>query len=267
MKNILITGCAGGMGFATCNLLTNKGYNVYGLDYKIPQEEFNWQFCMCDLTDMKSVEHTFEEISAQLDSSFDAIVHLAGKYDANSLIEISENDFKGIFDINVFAIYRVNKVFYPLLSKEGKIVITSSELAPLDPLPFTGIYAITKSTISKYVYSLRMELQLQGQKVIEIRPGAVSTGLLNISQNRINNFVDNTKLYKISGKNFLDITNSIEAKSINPEKISELVYKILSSNKPKFVYKINRNVLLLILNILPGRLQTWIIKQILKTNK
>ena len=267
MKNILITGCAGGMGFATCNLLLDKGYNVYGLDYKKPQEEFNWQFCMCDLTDMKSVKHAFEEISVQLDSSFDAIVHLAGKYDANSLIEISEDDFKGIFDINVFAIYRVNKIFYPLLSKDGRIIITSSELAPLDPLPFTGIYAITKSTISKYVYSLRMELQLQGQKVIEIRPGDVSNGLLNISQDRINNFVDNTKLYKISGKNFLDITNSIEAKSILPEKIAQLVYKILCWKNPKFVYKINRNILLLILNILPCRMQTWIIKLILKDSK
>lgn len=264
MKNILVTGCAGGMGFSTCNLLAKNGYSVYGLDYKEPSEEFDWQFFMCDLTDINSVEHVYEEISAQLDSSFVAIIHLAGKYDLNSLIEISEEDFYSIFNINVFAIYRVNKVFYPLLSKEGRIVITASELAPLDPLPFNGIYSITKTTIEKYCHSLRMELQLHGQKVIEIRPGAVETGLLNISQNRINSFVENTNLYKVSGKNFLKITNNVESKSISPEKIAELIVKILKIKNPKFIYNINRNPLLLILNALPDRFQTWVIKFILK---
>lgn len=267
MKNILITGATGGMGFATCALLSSKGYNVYGLDYKEPTGEFNWHFCMCDLTDMKSVEHAYEEISANLNSPFDAIVHLAGKYDLNSLIEMSEEDFLSIFNINVFAIYRVNKVFYPLLSKDGRIVITASELAPLDPLPFNGIYSITKTTIEKYCHSLRMELQLHGQKVIEIRPGAVDTGLLNISQNRINSFVENTNLYKVSGRNFLKITNSVESKSISPEKISELILKILNLKNPKFIYNINRNPLLLLLNALPDRFQTWIIKLILKDKK
>ncbi len=264
MKNVLITGVAGGMGYASATLLEKNGYKIYGLDYKEPVGEFNWQFFKCDLTDMQSVKHTYENISAQLDSPFDAIIHLAGKYDLNSLIEISEEDFIGIFNINVFAIYRVNKVFYPLLSKEGRIVITASELAPLDPLPFNGIYSITKSTIEKYCHSLRMELQLHGQKVIEIRPGAVNTGLLDISQNKINDFVNNTNLYKVSGKNFLDITNKVESKSIPAIKIAELIYKILLKRNPKFIYNINRNPLLLILNALPNRFQTWIIKLILK---
>ncbi len=263
MKNVLITGVAGGMGNATATLLENKGYNVYGLDYKKPVGEFNWQYFKCDLTDMNSVKHAYEEISAQLDSPFNAIIHFAGKYDMNSLIEMSEEDFFGIFNINVFAIYRVNKVFYPLLSKDGKIVITASELAPLDPLPFNGIYGITKTTIEKYCHSLRMELQLHGQKVIELRPGAVETKLLDVSTNRIQKFVDNTKLYKVSGKKFLKITNSIEAKSIPTTKIAELVYKILCAKNPKFIYNINRNPLLLILNALPDRFQTWIIKKLL----
>ena len=32
MKNILITGAAGGMGYATCKYLTEKGYKVFALD-------------------------------------------------------------------------------------------------------------------------------------------------------------------------------------------------------------------------------------------
>ena len=48
----------------------------------------------------------------------------------------------------------------PLLKKGSKIIITTSELAPLDPVPFTGSYAVTKGALDKYAYSLRMELQL-----------------------------------------------------------------------------------------------------------
>lgn len=62
-----------------------------------------------------------------------------------------------------------------MLANGGRIVITSSELAPLDPLPFTGLYAITKSAVEKYAYSLRMELSLHGISVSVIRPGAVNT--------------------------------------------------------------------------------------------
>ena len=38
MKNILITGAAGGMGKAACRLFAKNGYNVFGLDvsYLVP---------------------------------------------------------------------------------------------------------------------------------------------------------------------------------------------------------------------------------------
>lgn len=198
------------------------------------------------------------------DSMFlDGIIHAAGKYDLNSLVEMPEKDFVGIFEINVFAIYRVNKAFIGLLGKGSRIVITASELAPLDPLPFTGIYGITKTTIEKYCHSLRMELQLLGIKVIELRPGAVRTGLLDHSMNRIDSFVNETELYKYSGQNFKKIATSVESKSITPETLAEFIFKVFNKRNPKFIYNINRNPLLLLLNALPDRFQTWVIKQIL----
>ena len=64
-----------------------------------------------------------------------------------------------------------------MLKNGSKILITTSELAPLDPLPFTGIYAVTKGALDKYAYSLRMELQLLGMRVSVLRAGAVDTGI------------------------------------------------------------------------------------------
>ena len=58
------------------------------------------------------------------------------------------------FKINLGGVFLVNKILLPLLEKGSKIVITTSELAPLDPLPFTGIYAVTKAALEKYAFSL-----------------------------------------------------------------------------------------------------------------
>ena len=51
---------------------------------------------------------------------------------------------------------------------------------------------------------------------------------------------------------------------IAPIKIAKKAYKIASKKKPKFIYAINRNKLLLLLNVLPKRTQFWVIKAILK---
>ena len=261
-KTILVTGAAGGMGLAVCRLLDEKGYQVYGLDIREPDAKVNWIFVQADLTDMRSVEAAKDLIQGQTDQ-IDAIVHLAGKYDLNSLVEMSEEDFTGIFDRNVFSVYRVNKVFLPMLKKPGRILITTSELAPLDPLPFTGIYGITKTALEKYCHSLRMELQLLDHQVIELRPGAIKTKLLNDSQEKLEQFTKNTQLYQFSGKNFKEIVDKVEARHISAEAIAQLVWKILTASRPKFVYNINRNKLLLLYNLAPDRIQAKAIKMIL----
>ena len=142
--------------------------------------------------------------------------------------------------------------------------MVSSELAPLDPLPFTGLYAITKSTIEKYAYSLRMELQLLNYKVILIRPGAVDTGLIEISTTKLDNFTNNTTHYQYNAQRFKNIVNSVESKKVSPNKIANLIYKASIKKRPKYVYNINRNKGLLILNMLPKSWQHKIIKNILK---
>ena len=263
MKYVLISGCSGGMGLETVKKFTSNGYFVFGLDIKDNKEEIeNFEFIKTDLRDLNSIKSAFEVIKSKT-NELDSIISMAGIYDLNSLIEMSEEDFIKIFDSNVFSIYRLNKVFVPLLKKKGKVIVVSSELAPLDPLPFTGIYGITKSTIEKYAYSLRMELQLLDLQVVVIRPGAVATTLLDVSTTRIEDFTKSTEYYQYNASRFKKITESVESRKISPIKIANLTYKIVNKKKPRYIYKINRNPLLLLLNALPQRLQNWIIKKIL----
>ncbi len=262
MKKILITGVLGGMGRATAQLLSDEGFTVYGID-RSESCDLPIKYISADITDRNSVAEIYDEISAITDS-LDGIVHFAGIYNLDSLVEISEDDFVRIFNINLFGMYRINKAFMPLMKSGGRIVITSSELAPLNPLPFTGLYAITKTAVEKYAYSLRMELNLKGIKVSVIRPGAVKTNMLGASTTALDKFCAGTNTYSYNAKRFKKIVNSVENKNIPPQKIAKSVKKALTKAHPKYIYNINRNFLLRLLNLLPPKWQVAVITGILK---
>ena len=251
------------MGYAAVRAFKDDGYFVFALDRQVKEAEDGVMPIQVDLTSIEQIKTAYNRIREMTNEVY-AIAHFAGMYNLDSLVEMSEDNFTRIFDVNVFSVYRVNKVFLPLLSWGSRILITTSELAPLDPLPFTGIYAVTKSALDRYAYSLRMELQLLGISVCVLRPGAVDTGMLGVSTAALDRFCENTELYSCNAKRFKKIVDSVEARNVKPEKVGKLALKILEAKKPKQVYKINRNPLLLLLNLLPKRLATYIIKLILK---
>ena len=262
-KTVLITGAGGGMGQAVCRRLLELGWTVFGLDRQAPGSAEKLCFIPPDLTDAASVEEACARVRQQTEH-LDAIVHLAGVYDLDSLVEMDEQAITRLFQVSLFGVYRVNRAFFPLLSKGSRIVITSSELAPLDPLPFTGIYGISKAALEKYADSLRMEVNLHGISVSVIRPGAVKTGLLDVSTRALDRFCAETKYYPCNAERFRRIVNSVEAKHVPPERIAGRVEKALTAKCPKYTYNVNRNPLLRLLNLLPKRLQVSIIRGILK---
>lgn len=262
-KYALITGAYGGMGYAAAKALAGAGFTVFALDKKVGEQEENILPIQADVTSVESIQNAFKQVQ-KTTNELCAIVHFAGGYMLDSLIEMGEEEFERIFKINLYGVFYINKIFKPLLKKGSKILITTSELAPLDPLPFTGIYAITKSALDKYAYSLRMELQLLDIDVSVLRAGAVSTGMLGVSTAALDRFCEKTIYYSCNSERFREIVNGVEAKSVSAEKIAKKTLKILHKKHPKFAYAVNRNKLLLLLNALPKRLQFFAIKKILK---
>ena len=263
MKSILITGAYGGMGRATAHLLAKKGYRVFALDIKKGEEHEGIIPVEADITSSESIERAFAFVKEQTDELF-AIIHFAGVYMLDSLVEMDESEFDKIYNINLKGAYLVNKIFLPLLKKGSRIIITTSELANLDPLPFTGIYAIMKGALDKYAFSLKMELQLLGISVSVLRAGAVETDMLGASTKALDRFCEKTEIYSCNASRFKSIVESVEARNIKPEKIAKKTLKILEKKKPGFAYSINRNPLLSLLSILPKSMQFWAIKQVLK---
>ena len=262
-KSVVVTGAYGGMGRAAIKALAERGYRVFALDKNVEEGSENIVPFQVDVTDETSVYEAFHWISEMTDSIY-AIVHFAGVYMLDSLVEMENDDFEKIFKINLGGVFLVNKTFMPLLCEGSRILITTSELAPLDPLPFTGIYAVTKSALDKYAYSLRMELQLKGIKVSVLRAGAVDTGMLGVSTDALDRFCKKTEIYTCNASRFKQIVERVEARKISPAKLADKAVGILAKRKTRFSYSINRNPLLLMLNALPKKLQLWIIKQVLK---
>ena len=264
MKYVVVTGASGGMGRKTVELLANSGFFVFALDKKECERRENVVWIETDVTDEKCVATAAEKVLNVTGELF-AVIHFAGVYALDSFIEIGTEELERIFRINLFGAMLVNKSFAKFLKSGSRIVITTSELAPLNPLPFTGIYAVTKAALDKYAFSLAMEMQLLGVSVSVLRAGAVKTALLGASTVALDKFCDKTELYTCNAARFKRIVDKVEARCVPPEKIAAKTLKILKKKHPKFAYSINRNPLLLMLNVLPRGLQLKIIKRVLKT--
>ena len=307
--NVLVTGAAGGMGRAVCELLSRQGYGVWGIDLpeRLPEPAPQagpdsrpkgagerpaqvsaarpgaaetalpepaetepalpsgrpGRYLSADVTDPASLEAAREQIAREA-GTLGAIVHMAGIYRLDSLIEMPEAELHRVFEVNFFGVCRVNQLFLSLLGPKSRILITTSELAPLDPLPFTGVYAVSKAALEKYAFSLRMEVQLLGHSVVVIRPGAVKTGLLAVSTEGLERFCQNTKLYPCNAARFRAIVNKVETRSVPPAAVAKKVLSALRARRPRLVYNLNRNPGLRLLHLLPDRLQTALIGRILK---
>ena len=266
MKSVLITGAYGGMGYATVKRLNELGYKIFALDLNVKEKEENVIPIKTNITDINSVKNAFNIVKEHTDK-IDCILHFAGIYNLNSLVEIPEEDFDKIVKVNFMGAFYVNKTFLPLLSSGSKIIITTSELAPISPLPFTGLYAVTKTALDRYAFSLRMELQLLGISVSVLRAGAVKTDMLGVSTSALDKFCNETKLYSCNAERFKRIVNGVEAKHVNALVIAKKMQKIMDKKKPKFAYSVNNNFLLKLYKILPTRLKFWAIKKILKNKK
>ena len=88
--------------------------------------------------------------------------------------------------------------------------------------------------------------------------------MLGVSTDALDRFCEHTQLYTCNAARFRRIVGQVEARRVPPDAIAGKMLHILRAKRPGFVYTINRNPLLLLLNILPKRLQLWAIRQVLK---
>ena len=227
------------------------------------EEKDNLLSFPCDITNENELLKIKEVLKIK-NIELDLIINIAGIHKMASLVEEDFSKIKSLIDINLLGTMLVNKTFHSLLKENGRIIITTSEVATYDPMPFNGLYNVSKAALDSYAQALRQELNLINQKVITIRPGAIKTPLSNNSLEDTKVLAESTILYKKQSYKFYKLVKNFMGTPITPIKIAKLIYKGSTSKHPKLIYKKHRNIGLILLNMLPKRLQCFIFKELLK---
>jgi len=259
--NLLITGTASGIGKATAEYFAQRGHAVYSIDLSPVYIDGVCSF-PADITDADSLFKVKKYLQTN-NIVLDTVINIAGIHMMASLVESDYHRMKKIIDVNLTGTMLVNRVFHGCLAKNGRIVIITSEVAGFDPMPFNGLYNVAKTALDSYAQALRQELNLIGQKVVTVRPGAVETPLSSGSIRATQSLADSTALYVKQAKNFAGLAAKFMGTPIKSETLAALIYKAATVKHPKLIYKKHQNIGLVLLNTLPKRLQCAVIKLLL----
>lgn len=277
----LVTGAGTGLGFATAKLMASRGWEVYGTH--IPsQSADDLKGCgvipiVMDVTDEGSVREGCDRISKEVGAAgLATLVNVAALAEiAGGVIEgVSMDRIKALFDVNVFGTLRVIQTFLPLLRAYGPArIVNVSSTATRIPVPFTGIYAISKFAIMGITNSLRFELAPFGIQVTSIEPGAMDTPMtadhqVNLEKTWSRMPAHVQQLYRPKlGPTLSAMRDGLE-KADPPEVLAELIYKVLQAKKMKMRYVGGRGTsgLVMMQNLLGENLSESVIKSALKLN-
>src|SRR5258708_8149271 len=138
------------------------------------------------------------------------------------------------------------------VAEPGRVVNISSIHGKL-AMPFAGAYAASKFGLEGYSDSLRRELMLFGIKVILIEPGAVVTPIWDKAEGVVVQQFPNTP-YDRSLRLFAEQAMKEAKTGFTPEKVGELIWRVLTAPRPRARYA-----------IVPHRLFEWGIPRRLPT--
>ena len=263
-KYVLLSGANGGIGQKVLKRLLDDGYQVIALDIDDSNiKDFKCPFIKCDLTNKSDLEKAYQDIYKITDTLF-AIVNTVGIFKMQSLIEGSEEDLRKIIDVNFFGIYSLNKIMFPLLKKDSRIINLTSELARYTPQPFQGYYNLSKILLDKYTDTLRREANYLGIKVIKLQSGSMKTSMLNNATDDYLEMVDKSEHFKMPLTKLAYMMEREIKKQNDPEIIAKVISKILHKKNPKIVYRVKNSFALFLVGHLPEKTQDRIYQKVIK---
>jgi NAD(P)-dependent dehydrogenase (short-subunit alcohol dehydrogenase family) len=183
-KKILITGASGGFGVLTVGKLLAKGHKVAagmrdisGRNKAIADKltALGAVIVELDVTQDDSVTNGVNSAIEHLDG-LDVLMNNAGIGSAGMLEFFTTDDFKRLYEVNVFGVQRMNRAVVPYFrqQKSGLIVYTSSLLGRIT-LPFYGLYQTSKWALEALAENYRVELSTFGIENCIVEPGGFPT--------------------------------------------------------------------------------------------
>jgi NAD(P)-dependent dehydrogenase (short-subunit alcohol dehydrogenase family) len=177
MRNVLVTGAAGGIGTAATLRLAELGHTVYaGVRSAAPRLEGRQgvRVIRLDVTSPDSITSAIEEISAETDQ-LHALVNNAGVIVQGPLELVPPDEFRRQLDVNILGPALVTRACLPLLRAGGGRVINISAGSGRIPIPFLGALSASKAALESFSTALRAELAPFGIAVVVVEPGLMDT--------------------------------------------------------------------------------------------
>jgi short-subunit dehydrogenase len=180
-----ITGASKGLGLALVKKLLDEGNKVAATSRNLKQliaavnvESKNFLPLEVDLTRDESVKESLEK-TVQIFHSVDVIVNNAGYGIGGAIEELTDDETRSSFDVNVFGTLNVIRNVMPYLraQKSGHIINISS-IAGFAAGTGWSIYAATKFAIVGLSEVLADDVKEFGVKVTVVMPGAFRTEFL-----------------------------------------------------------------------------------------
>lgn len=243
-KVILITGASSGMGKESAKALIQKGHTVYVAARRIDQMQdlkslggIPLQMDITSESDIETVVNTIIEKEGKID----VLWNNAGYGLYGTIEDISLEDARRQFDVNLFGLAAMTKKVLPYMRKQNSgTIINTSSMGGKMYTPLGGWYHATKHAIEGLSDCLRLELKQFNIKVVVLEPGFIATEFGSVLLNMSSNVPADSAYRSFTDKVFSSIKKSFENKRLasSPKVIANAIVKIVNSSSPKTRYRV-----------------------------
>jgi len=234
-KIVLITGGSKGIGRATGEFLTDKGFKVYGTSRNPGQfKDHPFELLQLDVTDTDSIKSCVSSL-IKLEQRIDILINNAGAGITGAVEEVPAKEMKQNFETNFFGPIAIMQEVLPVMRQYNSgLIINITSIAGYMGLPFRGIYSASKGALELVTEAISMEVKSFGVEVVNFAPGDVAT---DIASGRYHVPLLEGSPYYETYKNTLQLMDSHVDAGKDPLIIAKALHAIISSRKRKLHYK------------------------------
>ncbi|TQM79151.1 NAD(P)-dependent dehydrogenase (short-subunit alcohol dehydrogenase family) [Saccharothrix saharensis] len=171
----VVTGGASGIGLATARLLSARGARVACLDLEpdgVPDPLIGIR---ADVSDDDAVRTAVEQ-AARLLGGIDILVNNAGIGAQGTIEDNPDDEWRRVFDVNVFGIVRTTRAALPHLRRSSHAAIVNTcSIAATAGLPDRALYSATKGAVLSLTRATAADLVHDGIRVNCVNPGTADT--------------------------------------------------------------------------------------------
>jgi NAD(P)-dependent dehydrogenase (short-subunit alcohol dehydrogenase family) len=273
---VLITGAGSGLGLASALLLASRDFRVYGTVFNEAEERYQQEQAgsrnvavspvRMDVTKRESIDRGVEAIIREA-GRIDAVVHFAGMGLRGFFEDLSMQEIRQLYDVNVFGIMEVTQAVLPHMRerRSGRILIVASAAGRMGEMSIAG-YSSGKFAVVGLGECLRQEMALLNVDVSVLEPGLIYTPHFGINRNRARRAQDPSSPYYFWFCQHEAIVDKLlAANKFTAEDIAQVVHKILTVRKPRLHYMVGFKLKLMVKlrDILPFELYERIHQKII----